>query len=520
MTHYALLLPDSQTRHGRTSAHGAGAGRRVRKRAGFSVVEVLGAITIGIIFIALSVMMLADQNERERTIELATDLTLALEGGEKYLRANLSDFEDLDELSPAATQADRSVREVCLAVLVQDGYLPENFLERGVLYNPYGLQIHLSIARLENARTEQEGKPDLYAVAAFTQGDPQLLSTKSLLNVAESLGDAGGYGTGRGTARSYVGWGQTYDTTTTPIVPGAFLHENDGPLWTFRGNPNRSDFPLIAAVNDPLTQIPDCPAPTATPTNINLSGQAVAVSFVTIYPPARVSALDNLEEQELTLDPARRASSVEVIQQNMRSYTTETQNYVNNCERDSTVNNGRTALLRDPEDAGTTLGGTERFGGADLSAGARDLFCRRPASLATSGHYMIPNAHMARLSVDSINAYTIEALRLEVVPTGVLKVKGDLKTPALRLDTDEVYTSSLTLSNKVRFKRFGPRGTGPEGQHQNLNGIYVNSNPYIGFVCGGRIRGISVPYPTGDDGNDPAIRILNACKDPNAVHDQ
>ena len=178
------------------SCHRSSLRRRASRRRGLSVIEALGAVTIGILFIALSIAILADQSERERAIALAQDLALVAEGGENYLRANLPQFEDSDEFVAATTQAGRNVTEVCLPALTGGGYLPSQLLDQNKAVNPYGLQIHLSIARLENAATESVGKPDVYAVVAFTQGDRSLFSNKALFATVEALGENGGYGTG------------------------------------------------------------------------------------------------------------------------------------------------------------------------------------------------------------------------------------------------------------------------------------------------------------------------------------
>ena len=486
--------------------HREGVRRHTSRRRGLSVIEALGAVTIGIIFVALSIAILADQNERERAIALSQDLALVAEGGENYLRANLPQFEDLDEFSEASTQADRSVTEVCLPALTGGGYLPSHILDNDKATNPYGLQIHLSIARLENAATEFSGKPDVYAVVAFTQGDRSLFSNKALFATVEALGENGGYGTGTHSGRSSVGWGTIYDAAT-----GNLAHETPsatmaGPLWEFSGMPTDSDFPVIQNVGG-------CNTP-ATSVAIDLVGQAVAVQFVTIYPPGRITTLDNAAQQTLTTERFQKTSEVRGIFRNVRSNITDTPEYVRGC---GSANLNLLRAAKDVTDPNTGVVTTHVFSTNPLNPLATTIptntrFCYPNGA---GDHYIVPNAHMARLSVGSINAHTIEAMRLNIVTEddnqGILKVHGDLKTPALHLGAEGIYLEKLTLDSGAKFKRFtatGPRVdvATPANPHNNdkvtgiqkINNLYINSRPWLARVCGYRSdqRQVSNPTPS------------------------
>ena len=455
---------------------------RRRTRRGFSAIEAMGAVTIGVVFIALAVGILADQRERERASVLAADLALALEGGENYLRANLEIFsQDNDELGVAATQSQRKAQEICLSDMVAGDYIPSHLFRDNGTTTPFGLRIHVSAARLENANTEKLGKPDLYAIVAFTQGDTALFSNKALLTTAEHLGDKGGYGTDTNSGRSFIGWGTGYTSNALNQDAPTTTPANTGPLWQFSGTPAASDFPVVATLGSCATLTPTNPT-------INMTGQAVAVAFVTVYPPSKIAALEILEKQTLTTDEFRAAATVEVIRENVRAYlpalpaTRANEEYISGCGT-STVRMRRFAGadVSSPFQtfpAFSAVGNGTNIAFRNLNAPAVEHFCY-------NGSYIVPNPHMARLQVSNINAHTIEAMRLVITGNnGILKVKGDLKTPALRIDANELLVDRMVFNEGVKSRRFNQNGA--YGFAQPLNNLYINNRPRVAYVCGYR----------------------------------
>ena len=447
-----------------------------RKRRGFSAIEAMGAVTIGVVFIALAVGILADQRERERASVLAADLALALEGGENYLRANLEIFsQDNDELGVAATQSQRKAQEICLSDMVAGDYIPSHLFRDNGTTTPFGLRIHVSAARLENANTEKLGKPDLYAIVAFTQGDTALFSNKALLTTAEHLGDKGGYGTDTNSGRSFIGWGTGYANNALNQDAPTTTPANTGPLWQFSGTPAASDFPVVATLGSCATLTPTNPT-------INMTGQAVAVAFVTVYPPSKIAALEILEKQTLTTDEFRAAAAVEVIRENVRAYlpTDATDEYISGCGT-TTVRMKRFAGA-DPAQTFQTF---PVFSGVGSTTISRDLNASAVEHFCYNGNYVVPNPHMARLQVSNINAHTIEAMRLVITGNnGILKVKGDLKTPALRIDANELLVDRMVFNEGVKSRRFNQNGA--YGFAQPLNNLYINNRPRVAYVCGYR----------------------------------
>ena len=306
--------------------------------------------------------------------------------------------------------------------------------------------------------------------------------------------------------RSSVGWGAIYGTANALVheVPSA---TTTGPLWEFSvaagGSTDDSDFPVIQNVGG-------CNTP-ATSVAIDMTGHAIAVQFVTIYPPARVTTLENAEQQTLSAERFQRTSEVIGIARNVRSNITDTTEYVSGC------GTGTMTLLRSAKerrDPNTGFVTTHAF----TTTGTSDRFCRDNGA---GSHYIVPNAHMARLSVGAINAHTIEAMRLNIVTEddnqGILKVHGDLKTPALHLGAEEIYLDKLTLDSGAKFRRFNASGAvadsipnpisggDPIVGVQKINNLYINSRPWLAQVCGYRAR------------LSPTITVKTAIRDPDAT---
>ena len=115
--------------------------RRLRRRGGFSVVEVIGVLVIGVLFTAFAFDLVTRQLESSRAQELAFDLRLLSEAGRKYVEAEQETLEDIP-IGPSGA------REVCISDLVTNGFLSRP----PAADNPYGLSLHLTVGRLPSPR--------------------------------------------------------------------------------------------------------------------------------------------------------------------------------------------------------------------------------------------------------------------------------------------------------------------------------------------------------------------------------
>ncbi|MGR4000531.1 MAG: hypothetical protein OD811_01870 [Alphaproteobacteria bacterium] len=339
--------------------------RSPRLRSGFSIIEAIGVVVIGVIFASFTFSILSRQVEDERAQELAGDLRLMLDAGEKYVRANVGTVA-YETMMPGVVGA----MEICVSDLEEGGFLSS----ASVLAGSGGARIYMAAGLLPHSGTVSDTSLRTYFVAAFTHGASPLVSSVSARSfrhlAAEKLGRYGGIGTGARAVYSYSGVGDLGSLLN-------FSNADYTPAWTFQGN----DLPIPMTLNACVTGTGAA----------NLAEQLVAVAFVNHYPAAAL---------ELEIPPGLSEGGVSVL------------------------NDAR--KLRD----------------------------------IVKGHIAL-----TYVDVDNMEMGILQALRLQLVGDATnpprLRVSGDLRVPALRIDADWLYLGSLTVrpgSGVGGRPKFGLRG--------------------------------------------------------------
>ena len=243
--------------------------RRLRRRGGFSVVEVIGVLVIGVLFTAFAFDLVTRQLESSRAQELAFDLRLLSEAGRKYVEAEQETLEDIP-VGPSGA------REVCISDLVTNGFLSRP----PAADNPYGLSLHLTVGRLPSPRRgEGEPAPPVqFMVTAFTQGNSPTFSaeTGALFAVLENLGDLAGFGAATDRVVAYGGIGRLFvdPNSAGAAVQAGTATDTYEPVWEFEKNTLALPRNLTAS---------GCGG---TSTATNLSDHALALRVISYIPPS------------------------------------------------------------------------------------------------------------------------------------------------------------------------------------------------------------------------------------------
>ncbi|MDA8008952.1 MAG: hypothetical protein MPK75_04455 [Alphaproteobacteria bacterium] len=347
-----------------------------RRRSGFTVVEALGVVVIGVVFTAFTFSMLSRQLESDRAQDLASALRLTLDAGAKYTRANLG----TDTFQEMEAGRDGAI-EICVEALDEGGYYPASPGPAGALAESSGAEIFLTVGRLEHTTPmgTTDPLPQTFFVAAFTHGGAPAVASDAArewrYTAADKLGRHGALGVGRRHAISSIGVGQIGDNFD--FGGGTFA-----PVWRFEGG----DLPMPRSLNT-------CRRGTGA---LDLENEVMAVTFVTHYPPA---------ELEVTAPTAGEAGATGL-----------------------TDSRALRPLIRDGR-AGDGSGG-----------GVHETYIR------------VKELEMGRL----------QATRLQLMEGGRLRVTGDIRVPALRVNADRLYIRDFSIrrgTDNPRFGLLGPAAT-------------------------------------------------------------